>query len=580
MNTVRRRVGALLAAAVLALMAVLTLADPASAHAVLQRTTPGVGQEVDTAPTDVLLHFGESVSLNERSLYVLDSAGKRVDEGSPKHPSGGSASDVTVALESNLPKGAYTVVWAVVSADSHPVRGSFSFGYGVDAGNPLAHASQEGAGVREVAATGRTLAFLGLALLLGGTVFFVVLYPEGLRQPKKQPGLTRGMKLLWAGWGLIGLGTVLVFLMQGVGASGLPFTKVTSVSLWGETLATPFGKYLVARAILLAVVVPLLLTLPRRPRGAVVDLVGVGLGLTVTWSLSGHASQGRLVPLTIVSDVVHLVSVSIWMGGLAVLSLVFLPRLSSASPGQVKALTALLPRWSKLAMGAVVVLVASGTYQSWRQVGTLRAYPDTEYGRVLLAKTIIVVLMLVLADVGRRWVRRSAARPRVLVHAVSSLATAQAPVATPAPLPEVRSLRRSVGLEAFLGIVVLSLAAVLVSSQPARDAYAPPFDATLTAGPLTVNVDVSTTKVGAEVIHLYAYDAQGNAMTVQDFTAQFTERDQGLGPIDVAFAQTAANHGTSTNAIVPLPGDWTLRISVDVDQFTRYVTTAEYTVRS
>lgn len=102
-------------------------AGPASAHAALTGSDPAQGVVVDKAPDQVTLTFSEKVATSDESLRVLDPKGKRVDSGKPSNVSGTS---YAVRLHSGLPDGTYTVAWQVVSADSHPVAGAFTFSIG------------------------------------------------------------------------------------------------------------------------------------------------------------------------------------------------------------------------------------------------------------------------------------------------------------------------------------------------------------------------------------------------------------------------------------------------------------------
>ena len=126
-------------ATALGLLGIVLSAAPASAHAALESTTPAQGSQVSTAPSSVSLTFSEAVGINPQSVEVLDPSGHRVDKGDPHNP-GGQPATVTVDLKAGLPKASYTVVWHVVSADSHPVSGTFSFGVGVAAGTAPARA--------------------------------------------------------------------------------------------------------------------------------------------------------------------------------------------------------------------------------------------------------------------------------------------------------------------------------------------------------------------------------------------------------------------------------------------------------
>src|SRR5207248_33031 len=109
-----------------AIATVLLTALPASAHAMLQATTPGDGAHLDTAPSVVTMTFSEPVSAPLGAVRVFDARGRRVDNGNVV------ARDATVSLglDGSLADGCYIVTWRVISADSHPVRGAFNFTVG------------------------------------------------------------------------------------------------------------------------------------------------------------------------------------------------------------------------------------------------------------------------------------------------------------------------------------------------------------------------------------------------------------------------------------------------------------------
>src|SRR5690349_6651747 len=106
-------------------MLVLT-AGPASAHANLLATSPGDGAHLDAAPPIVSLTFSEPISASLGAVKVFDQNAHRVDNGNVV----ARDATVTVGLESGVGDGAYTVTWRVISADSHPVRGAFTFTVG------------------------------------------------------------------------------------------------------------------------------------------------------------------------------------------------------------------------------------------------------------------------------------------------------------------------------------------------------------------------------------------------------------------------------------------------------------------
>ena len=107
-----------------ALLAGLLLrAPPAAAHAFLDHAEPRVGSTVDSAPPAVTLTFTEPIEPAFSRVEVLDASGKRIDTPAPEHPH----SDVLRLSLPALSPGRYTVHWAVVSVDTHPTEGSFTF---------------------------------------------------------------------------------------------------------------------------------------------------------------------------------------------------------------------------------------------------------------------------------------------------------------------------------------------------------------------------------------------------------------------------------------------------------------------
>ena len=122
-----------------AIVIVLGLATPASAHAQLESTQPDQSSVLLTSPRQVVLRFGEPVEIDFGSIRVIGSKGNRVDEGGTHHP-GGDSHAVAISLPAHLPNGTYIVAWRVISADSHPVHGAFVFSVGTDGGAGKANA--------------------------------------------------------------------------------------------------------------------------------------------------------------------------------------------------------------------------------------------------------------------------------------------------------------------------------------------------------------------------------------------------------------------------------------------------------
>ena len=113
-----------LVVAVLALLACqLAVAGQASAHDYLVSTSPATGGLADTSPQQVSLTFNEAVNRRFSTVRVTGPQGGVWQSGAPSV----LGATVTQRLLPLGPAGPYQVTWRVVSADGHPIGGSFAF---------------------------------------------------------------------------------------------------------------------------------------------------------------------------------------------------------------------------------------------------------------------------------------------------------------------------------------------------------------------------------------------------------------------------------------------------------------------
>ena len=97
----------------------------AHAHAFLDHAEPRVGSTVPSAPRQLSLWFTQNLEPAFSSADVQDANGARVDQGKAQI----SGAVMRVGLKP-LPPGTYKVHWKVISVDTHPTEGSFSFRVG------------------------------------------------------------------------------------------------------------------------------------------------------------------------------------------------------------------------------------------------------------------------------------------------------------------------------------------------------------------------------------------------------------------------------------------------------------------
>ncbi|WP_456598913.1 copper resistance CopC/CopD family protein [Blastococcus sp. SYSU DS0616] len=573
-------------------------AGPAAAHATLVSTTPGEGARLDAAPDEVTLRFSEGVSLGAGYARVLGADQQRVDAGNASV----DGDVVTVPLRGDLPDGGYLVTYRVVSADSHPVSGAFSFVVG-DGELLGADAADAAAATDPVVGlllpVARWVGYAGLALALGVPVLVATCWPTGR-------GTARLRRMALGGAAAVALSAATGFLLQGPYAAGAGLGAIADPALLGATARTGAGWSALARV---ALAVALLLALRRAwraaappGRGTAVGVAALGGGLVLATAAVGHPVAEPWPVLAVLVAAVHAGAMAVWLGGLAgLLAAAVRP---GAAPGDV---AAALPRFSRLAFGAVVALVVSGIVQSVREVASPTALVETTYGRLLAVKLLLVVVVLAAAGISRVWVqqrlgvRRPPRRRTTTVHAFAA-ATAAAGRAEPAPaavaaagereqaqaeaaVEHLPALRRSLLVEAVLAAVVLALSAVLVATPPARTALAQPVEVVLplqsgsgaTSG--SVQMTVEPARPGPNTLHLYLFDDDGRLAQPAEIRVTLTERSQEIGPLEIALQPAGPGHFVGDGMSIPGAGTWTLTATVRLDEFTALTAATDFPVR-
>jgi len=486
---------------VLAVLMLLVLAPSAGAHATIIRTTPSDRAVVASQPRTVQIRWTEAVDLGPDSVRLLDATGGEIDTPKATH-AGGDRATAVLQLPAGLEDGTYIVSWRVTSADSHPVSGAFSFSIGAPSAIVVSTEPGTASPVVKVAdGIARGVAFLGFALAIGGAAVLLLL-----------GGDRRGVRWVRTGAVLLGGATLVLLLLQGPYATG---GSIFDPSLLWFSIKTRFGEALIARLLLTGLFVALV----GRQQAKAAAVVAVAL--TFTWTLADHSRTGVQPWLGIPAASLHLLAMGVWFGGLVAL-------LATATPQRVVA------RFSPLALACFAVLGVTGAYLAWRQSGTLAALPATGFGRLLLIKSGIVVVVVGLAALSRRAVARGG------------------------------SVRRTVLAEAALGVVVLGVTAALVNAAPARVAYVDPVNVTVPGvDGGQVQVRVNPAKQGENVADLYLVAPGGRLIIPPEVTARLLAPEgEDVAPLPVELGSAEPGHYVATNLTVPTPGKWTLRVTV------------------
>jgi copper transport protein len=340
-------------------------ATAARAHASLASSEPASGTRVETAPSEITLRFTEQPEPKLSSVRVLDASGNTFER-APAFA--GFTMRVPVGA---LTTGVYTVSWRVVSkADGHTTAGAFAFGFGADV-TPDAAARVPPVRTPPPSALeigGRALFLAGLIALLGAALMLVAIFSA---EPRALARLAR--------WSLLASGSGLVLLAEAQ-------RRAAGVGI-GTLLGTRVGNALIVRAIALAVAAVAVFVAGARARIAMSVAAVATLGGMFAHVAAGHASADASWSwMKIGAQWIHVAAVGVWIGGLFALLVGIRSIAGEATARAVR-------RFSTIAGVTLVVVWATGIVRALNQLDSWGQLTSSGYGRVIIAKTALILLL-------------------------------------------------------------------------------------------------------------------------------------------------------------------------------------------
>lgn len=560
---VLRPVRALLAV-LLGLLVVVATAGPAGAHASVRQTTPFDGERVEPGdvPDAVTIEYNENVEIPPNGIRVFDEAGERVDTDAPVPGAQDDPRVGAVALQEDLPDGAYIVTWRAVSADGHPIRGAFVFtvGAAAAASDTLVSDLVSGDG-GAIALTQRVATGLTYAVVLFAVGALLVAGVLGRAASERSRGWVH--RAVVAGIVL----SLLAVPLQAMAASGDGLAAVVD----GAQLATVLGASVGIAAVVRAAGLVGVLVLSGRAR------VGAGLVALASFLVDGHTRTVDPAWVMLLGDALHLVAGAVWFGGLVVLLRELRGRQLADDPVGGATMVA---GWSRVAMWSVAGVVVGGSAMSWATVRTPLALVGSTYGQLLQAK---LVLALIVIAIGAWNHRRLVPRVREALPVAAGGATdtdAPSTVRDGADDEDTRvrtglawlRLRRTVRAEVGILVVLLLLTGVLQNERPAAQALGIGgsfYASEQLTDELTLDIVVDPNVAGQNSIHLYLLDAQDRTVSaVEGVTMELSLPDQDIGPIERTPVVTGPGHWTLNGRELALPGTWEITVRLRVDRFT------------
>lgn len=478
------------------LLMLLATPLPVGAHAALIQTEPAANSTVTTAPTTLTFYWDQAPQPGFTKVTVYNA--NQQDVVTVKDPAPGSDPAIFLIALPKLKTDSYSVVWQVLSQDGHVARGAFVFTVALPGDPPptqtatiplLSDVSNRPPFIEVVL---RGLRYAGIAALVGGMgIFLLCLVPALSVLPAAARGRMRGVldlrvqRWLFAAFGLALGAHVLALLVQVAKVNNLSLLASARYPLVSNLLKnTTFGavwriqgiallalgewlvllplvgrwSLRVPRLGVIATAPPAARAAPRDDTAAPIPLWGWGvafagglllLGVTV---FGGHAIDVYERPLlALLADWAHLAAISLWLGGVVLISELMPTVWAAITVGERRTvIAAVIARFSRLALPCILVVIATGTYAATQHT-TRATLTGTTYGLVLLGKIALVVCIVLIAALNR-----FVLQPRIMHDPTSDGAA------------RVQGwLLRLVWGEVVLGVAVIALTGLLTQLPPA-----------------------------------------------------------------------------------------------------------------
>ncbi len=411
----------------------------------VESSTPGAGEVITLAPTQIQLRFTQPVggadAVAQMGL-VLTCDNKITNLASPQLGSDGVT--VSAALTQVLGNGTCKVDWTLPDGSA----GSYTFTSNVV---PTTTVPDSVPGTTSPTIPGvptdtpeaeprlggpiglmRWLSFFFVSALFGGVVFIRLAWPEGVEYPVGERYFRQVSVLAL-------LSLYLQMALVTARESGSGIGSALSPTSWGPMLDITEGRALLVRFLLVAALAWVVWITERvlfetfgAPTVAILGFIAMTYGF--------DRFTGRAVVFGVVLNVVHMALIAVWVGAIAIMWRVVLH-----GPGGSDLVEA-MHGWTRIANPIAFGIVATGAVQVWRIDGL--SLVNSGHGRVVLLKTLLVGGMLFVSSAVRQFISRG-------LHKAKSLNERA-----------VYRLKKPVGVELTLSIVVLAASSWLMAMRP------------------------------------------------------------------------------------------------------------------
>lgn len=507
------------------LMLVLSISiQYADAHPFTEETNPSSTENAPVGTTQVTVFYSEPLELDYSYLKVLDSNGNQIDNKDSKYYQGEKSLIVSTPP---LEDGVYTVTSKVLSKiDGHLVDDAFIFGVG---DVKVEISSDKSKSIYDILffpeAASRFPGLVGQIIVLGAVIASMLIWGTQnknlIRQEIKKINTFHHSKFM----ALTGVGLILVFVSNIAMLAIQSFRLETSAF---DAIQTTFGTSWIIRMIITIILLGIWFWMDRRQKITKknqIPMLILSLLLIGTTSMIGHGAASE-ENAAFVLDYIHNLVAAIWIGGIIYFVFTLLPTFSILEKLACEKMSlVMIPRFSIVFVIAVGIVIITGPTLMWLLESNVGLITESIYGKLIIAKIAIAAIMVGLGGFFQFRLQKSAE---------DSLSSKSFSIH--------RKLRRSLKVDAVLGIILLGVVALLTNGTlPAGeiqkvDAQEISYDFRTTEFSENAKYDIEITPFssGTNTIRVKISDFENNQLQdVNELKVKISNPERNISPIEI-----------------------------------------------
>ena len=460
-------------------------------HAIPDRYTLEPNSKLETSnsfPSRISILFSERPDPNVSYIHVTNSDGKRIDNNN-FNITGEYGREATVTVNKNaVREGIYSISWSTLSLDDgHVARGTYVVGVGhaLATNNISNNVTDSNTIYSPVIAILKIPIIIGQVYLLG-FIFSQILIWKDIRGKEvrdiidviSMQKFTISIILFTI---TIGVAATLIPLIQSliISETQSEYTKILALLYFGTSngqiwiirvsicFIIAFVAYYYGRVVKYRTKDSYSITNAAKRKILLYILLFFTIIFIATNSITSHSASIESWPqLGILADFVHLIAVSVWIGGLMyILYIVFsnVLTISKNISGRAEQICSqpkdiillILSRFSIISTICVGVVGVTGLSLAWLHIQTLDELVVSDYGKTLIIKLCLVLPVIILGGYHQFWISK-----------VSRIFIVKREYTEPNSIKSLASLKRTIKIECILASGVLCVASFLTVTTP------------------------------------------------------------------------------------------------------------------